>query len=75
MLTPAPPPPPKALSASGFWFLVAKSLPPEANPKESFDTGMSVIPSSVRMGVPIMVLTSTISRIFCMVVLIRSPMG
>ena len=36
---------------------------------------MRVTPSSVWMGVPTMVLTSTISRIFCMVVDMSSLMG
>ena len=43
---PAPPPPPKALSSSGFWFLVVKSLPPEAKPTLSLETGMIVTPSA-----------------------------
>ncbi len=32
---PAPLPPPKELSSSGFWFLEVKSLPPEAKPTVS----------------------------------------
>ena len=75
IFTPAPLPPPKGFSLSGFWSLVVKSLPPEAKPKDSLDTGISVTPSSVRMGEPMMVFTSTISRIFCMVVAISSLIG
>ena len=51
-----------------------KSLPPEAKPTVSLEMGMMVI-SPAKMGLPTMVLTSAISRSFCIVVVIRSPMG
>ena len=44
--------------------MVVKSLPPEAKPKLTLDTGMMVTPSGVEMGSPITEFTSTISRIF-----------
>ena len=47
------------------------SEPPEAKPKETLDTGRMVMPSSVVMGLPMMVLESTIWWIFSMVTFIR----
>ena len=41
-LAPAPLPPPKLFSYSGFWFLVTKSLPPLAMPKDRRETGIRV---------------------------------
>ena len=58
MLTPAPEPPPnRSLLAA---FLPSKSVPAEAKPKLTLDTGRMVVPSSVVMGLPTMVLESTI---------------
>ena len=69
MFTPAPEPPPnRSLLAA---FLPSKSVPPEAKPKETLDTGRMVMPSSVVMGLPMMVLESTIWWIFSMVTFIR----
>ena len=74
-VTPAPPPPPKASGAFCGICLGAKSLPPDAKPKVTLETGMTVVPSAVVIGVPMMVLTSTISLIFAMVSVIRLLMG
>ena len=41
MDTPAPEPPPKR----SFTFLLGRSEPPEANPKETFDIGIMAVPS------------------------------
>ena len=69
MLTPAPEPPPnRSLLAA---FLPLKSVPPEAKPKLTLDTGRMVMPSSVVMGLPMMVLESTIWWIFSIVTFIR----
>ena len=68
MLTPAPEPPPnRSLLAA---FLPSKSVPPEAKPKLTLDTGRMVVPSSVVIGLPMMVLASTISWILSMVTFI-----
>ena len=67
MDTPAPLPPPN----SSLGILEGMSLPPLANPKLTLLTGMMVVPSGVTMGSPMMVFTSTISRIFSMVVPMR----
>ena len=69
MFTPAPEPPPnRSLLAA---FLPSKSVPPEAKPKLTLETGRMVVPSSVMMGLPMMVLESTIWWIFSMVTFIR----
>ena len=68
MLTPAPEPPPnRSLLAA---FLPSKSVPPEAKPKLTLDTGRMVVPSSVVIALPMMVLASTISWILSMVTFI-----
>ena len=69
MLTPAPEPPPNRSLLAAFFPL--KSVPPEAKPKLTLDTGRMVMPSSVVMGLPIMVLESTIWWIFSIVTFIR----
>ena len=74
-VTPAPPPPPNAIGAPACACLLAKSLPPAPKPNDTLDTGMTVVPSAAVMGLPMMVLTSTISLIFAMVSVIRLPMG
>ena len=69
MLTPAPEPPPnRSLLAA---FLPSKSVPAEAKPKEMRDTGRMVVPSSVLMGLPMMVLESAIWRILSIVTFIK----
>ena len=57
---PPPEPPPKS-SFVLFGFLFGKSVPPEANPNDTFDTGIIVIPSATFIGSPIIVFTSTSS--------------
>ena len=52
-------------------FLPSKSVPPEAKPKLTLETGRMVVPSSVMMGLPMMVLESTIWWIFSIVTFIR----
>ena len=55
--------------------LGAKSLPPDAKPNVTLETGITVVPSAVVIGVPMMVLTSTISLILAMVSVIKLLMG
>ena len=45
-------------------FLPLKSMPPEANPIEIFDTGIITVPDGVLMGLPMTVLASIIERMF-----------
>ena len=52
-------------------FLPSKSVPAEAKPKEMRDTGRMVVPSSVLMGLPMMVLESAIWRILSIVTFIK----
>ncbi len=54
MVTPPPEPPPKGVAG----LEVGNSDPPVANPKDTFETGIMVVPSSVVIGFPTMVLTS-----------------
>ena len=65
IVIPAPPAPPK----SSTLFFDGKSEPPEAKPYVTFDTGMIVRPSGRLIGSPIIVLTSTKSLTFTIVVL------
>ncbi len=58
-MIPPPPPPPK----SSAFCLDGRSVPPLVKPYETFDTGIRVV-SPVTIGSPIIVETSTISRIF-----------
>lgn len=69
--TPAPLPP----HTQGFAEEAVVSLPPEANPKVTRETGMEVIPSGVVIGAPITVFVSTMERILSMAVSIILPSG
>ena len=51
------------------------SLPPEAKPKETLETGIRVDPSGVVMGSPTTVFESTMVRIFSIAPSIMSPIG
>ena len=71
MDTPAPPPPPN----SCLEVLLGKSDPPVAKPNDTFDTGSISVPSGMLMGLPMMVLESTMLFIFSRVTSIRPSMG
>ena len=55
--------------------LDANSLPPAPKPNDTLETGITVVPSAATIGLPIMVLTSTISLILDMVSVIKSLIG
>ena len=85
MLTPAPLPPPNGnlyWMASSLSFLLyssmvspLNSLPPDANPKPTFEIGIMIILLDVSIGSPMMVLTSTISLILFIAVSISPSIG
>ena len=49
--------------------------PPAPKPNDTLETGITVVPSAATIGLPIMVLTSTISLILDMVSVIKSLIG
>ena len=85
MLTPAPLPPPNGnlycTCSSLSFFLYSSivsplnSLPPDANPKPTFEIGIITILPGASIGSPIIVFTSTISLILFMAVTIRPSIG
>ena len=60
MEMPAPAPP----ANTSFGTLAGISEPPETKPNETFEIGMIVEPSGEVIGLPMIVFTSTRSRIF-----------
>src|SRR5699024_10840969 len=73
-LTPAPVPPAKD-GSSAACLAHLYSPPPATKPKATREMGMTVEPSAVAMASPTTVLTSTMSRMFSMVVVMRFSMG
>ena len=70
-VTPVPPPPPKFLRPFVCW---GRSSPPEANPMETLEIGITVMPLSRRIWSPTMVSVSRMVRTSCIALLMISLM-